>query len=778
MRRSLTRGLGRFAPLATYVASRRALATHVHALTPARFLRRLDLLPSRGPELAPERSVVLPPSWTEPAEAAEMFDIDAAAQDAAAPPVLPEAAVLTAPRAPAALAATPAAVVAAPAPVVMPATVRAPRAAAPTRSDETPSTPAFRADRRVPVVPARVIAPTPATPRVPEQTAPVSVPPAAAVVAVAPLVPDVEPLVVPDAPAAAITLPAPSTLEMQLEAPPAATGLESAQATAVATRSAVVPPAPAPAPAIARREAAPDSHDAGQPEVVHVDPPTLLLPLAEVVSKPPARPPEAQPLTAIEVTEVVPRAAALVEPATSTDRDEARREAPVDDVKPTPPIARRRSRVQEMPPSTGRPQTAQPEPPAAPWPPVSGTRFAHPDTDRWADTNPNPDLSFDADDGSDRSPLAWAARLADSLRPASEPPAARPAPAERPAPPVVAAAAPVRLDASPAFSLPAPAASDPAPPEAFRKPRRFAPPRTRAVAPASRVGPSNPHVRGAQVAPASRAVPVSPEARRVLQPLVGIDPGDVTFVQGPAADAITAAHQADAVTAGTTVALGSAFDGDASPEGLGLIAHELTHVARHVSPRFVPPIARTPGESPLALDADEETVALRVEGRVRAEASRTAAPAAVPDADRGASVVDGVVARPSARHATTSPDVAPQRVSRDWGGLPAPWEPMPELEVPVVSPADQVEIRAGSAIAPAQMSAAPAAPMVEAAVPVAHAPVALHAASHDRAPAATSGVPAASEASAAKGPDLDQLARQVYAVLKRRLRADATRLNV
>jgi hypothetical protein len=51
----------------------------------------------------------------------------------------------------------------------------------------------------------------------------------------------------------------------------------------------------------------------------------------------------------------------------------------------------------------------------------------------------------------------------------------------------------------------------------------------------------------------------------------------------------------------------------------------------------------------------------------------------------------------------------------------------------------------------------------------------MHAAEHGRTPEAPSASAGHGESPAAKPPDLDHLARQVYAVLKRRLQADAYR---
>ncbi len=91
---------------------------------------------------------------------------------------------------------------------------------------------------------------------------------------------------------------------------------------------------------------------------------------------------------------------------------------------------------------------------------------------------------------------------------------------------------------------------------------------------------------------------VVPEGtRRFLRPLIGMDPSTVPIHQGPAAAEITSMNAADGVSAGGTVAL-SPDQAAGTPEYSGLLAHELTHVARHSrQPRFVPPIARNDSRS-------------------------------------------------------------------------------------------------------------------------------------------------------------------------------------
>src|SRR5207253_6172838 len=124
------------------------------------------------------------------------------------------------------------------------------------------------------------------------------------------------------------------------------------------------------------------------------------------------------------------------------------------------------------------------------------------------------------------------------------------------------------------------------------------------------------------------STPLSQRARRFLQPLVGIDPASVHVHRDAIAEHLADVYQADAITVGDDVAIAAGHPDD-TPETLGLLAHEFTHVARQREPRFVPPIARvmnsastsanmpgnmTPGR--LSDPADEEALAQQVERRV------------------------------------------------------------------------------------------------------------------------------------------------------------------
>jgi hypothetical protein len=269
-------------------------------------------------------------------------------------------------------------------------------------------------------------------------------------------------------------------------------------------------------------------------------------------------------------------------------------------------------------------------------------------------------------------------------------------------------------------------------------------------------------------------VNVSERARRFLKPIVGIDPASVTIVKGPAVDEIHSAHRTDALAIGDdTVLVKSDFTGEL-PRDLGLLAHELTHIARERRPRFIPPAARS--RTGMAPEPSEEAVARRVEGRAIALANDSAAQRAV--GNRGyhdasqqaqAETIDVIPV-------VGAPMPLATRPTGEWGGLPAPWEPLPAwLSEPETTGHTSIQAHRSVEV-PALPIASSSAPMTVASSAPAIQP-AVHAADAARvidAPAAP-GAPAAGEGQPPVAPDIDQLARQVYAALKRRLEADARR---
>ncbi len=186
---------------------------------------------------------------------------------------------------------------------------------------------------------------------------------------------------------------------------------------------------------------------------------------------------------------------------------------------------------------------------ASPKRPAQARRMDRRSSDRSTGV-PAPDTLFAPDRETDRSPAAWLARLrGDRLRPP-------------------------HASAPPAPELPQPAVT--------------AVDQTTTDQPPSLSESITPLVQHASEQPPAVPTSLPDTTRRFLRPLVGIDPAQVRFYHGAEADQTTSAHGADALTSGDAVVL-SAGHMDESPETLGLLAHELTHVARQHVTRFVPP---------------------------------------------------------------------------------------------------------------------------------------------------------------------------------------------
>ncbi|MBX0331209.1 DUF4157 domain-containing protein [Oscillochloris sp. ZM17-4] len=282
---------------------------------------------------------------------------------------------------------------------------------------------------------------------------------------------------------------------------------------------------------------------------------------------------------------------------------------------------------------------------------------------------------------------------------------------------------------------------------------------------------------GAMPAAAAEQPTMIPEAaRRFLRPLVGVDPAAVRIFRGPAAARATAARQADGLAQGDTIALAATTD-LASPAGLALLAHELTHLGREAAPGFVPPIAAAALSAAPAATGAEEALALSTEALVRraAEAAEGgAAPAYQAARAGGAQQQAGLL--PAAPPMEFGPGVrvgergavpAPaQMAGRSWNGVPAPWEPLP---IHAALPA-----AAAPASAPPQLPADPPQPAGEPPAPLAAARsrrVELPIADGAQPPAP------APQPAAPAGPDIEELAREVYQLLRRRMAVESRRIG-
>ena len=271
-------------------------------------------------------------------------------------------------------------------------------------------------------------------------------------------------------------------------------------------------------------------------------------------------------------------------------------------------------------------------------------------------------------------------------------------------------------------------------------------------------------------------------SRTLLHTLTGVDPANVRVYRGPVAERATSAQHADALTDGGAIALGGGHATD-TPETLGLLAHELTHVAQRRIPRFVPPVAQRPlsqhrnyagtvapmqeDAQPAASPADEETQAIQVEARVTRVARAKATPS---HAIQPALPAESAAATAPARQMPSRPDMRTRPV---WGSLPAPWEPLPEwMATPAESPASAPQTAPQPTLQPQPASSAPGR------APSADTP-GTQRAEHGRSLPADveESSPAHIQAPVAPEPDLDLLAQQVHAILKRRLAAERRRFG-
>ncbi len=301
--------------------------------------------------------------------------------------------------------------------------------------------------------------------------------------------------------------------------------------------------------------------------------------------------------------------------------------------------------------------------------------------------------------------------------------------------------------------------------------------------------------------PAPTGEPISIGAREILEPLVGTEAGAARVHRGPAPARLLSALRADAVTVGDQIVLGEGRQED-DPKTVGLLAHELVHVARQRTPRFVPPVLAGSPRVPLVVRPTMQvpaTTGPRSMAAAARPASRVGGPSRAADPDRPRSsgrewdpeesmaVEVEAAAIAAAREHRRAPrprgelvrptepgqagtvigtrgDGEEQRAGR-WGSLPAPWEPLPDFLEGSMESAEPAE------------STAAAGHTAEAAFPATAGVPAVRLAPSDR------HVPEApahggAEAGAAPGgakPDLDLLARQVYTILKRRLDGERRR---
>ncbi|RAQ97520.1 eCIS core domain-containing protein [Thermogemmatispora tikiterensis] len=401
-------------------------------------------------------------------------------------------------------------------------------------------------------------------------------------------------------------------------------------------------------------------------------------------------------------------------------------------------------------------------------------------------------------DEAERSPQSWFRRLVEQARREQGPSIARPAP----------------VSGSPGFpeSIPGGASEqEPAPQTAADRVRRGresgSTPALRPVSPLLVAERDQAADAGDSASAAAAAAARSPEppsltARRFLKPLLGVDLTGMTLYQDAQAARATEARAAAALSDAATIELAPQQE-QASPEGLGLLAHELTHAMRHRQPRFLPPIVRPVSlsnvgeETELAAQGDEEQLAISVERQVRQQA-RVAFAATAPVTQPEQAVLPAPEAaapvaanEPPTASVGQAPEAGPGHQSERgiWGKLPAPWEPLPAW---LTAPASSSGLPASEIASGASLSSAPLAPSPPAITPGQPLPVSANGSTlpGEQSGSRRAGVernlatpvsdegqapPATSEVRAPEA-DLDALARQVYTLLKRRLSAEQRRL--
>ncbi|HEU5383688.1 MAG TPA: DUF4157 domain-containing protein [Ktedonobacteraceae bacterium] len=275
-----------------------------------------------------------------------------------------------------------------------------------------------------------------------------------------------------------------------------------------------------------------------------------------------------------------------------------------------------------------------------------------------------------------------------------------------------------------------------------------------------------------------QAESVAQQTRTFLKPLLGIDPAAVPIYRDAQASQATSTLNADALSTGDAIEIAPGH-AETTPETLGLLAHELTHVARRQSPRFIPPVARPQSATPALASSleqmDEETLALQVERRVRQAArgvlTRDTASQSVP-----------ALTQDTAEPTTNSQGNTSSSERGIWGNLPAPWEPLPDwlVNTPASSnvstptsgalPTPTFSVPIVTLQAPGIGQESLGSSSTETGIMRAGTERTVNDASEENTQTHLS-------PPAAKGPepDLDVLARQVYNLLKRRLSVEQRR---
>ena len=344
------------------------------------------------------------------------------------------------------------------------------------------------------------------------------------------------------------------------------------------------------------------------------------------------------------------------------------------------------------------------------------------------------------------------------------------------------------------------------------------------------ITPQNTAQLEAPTTPTLEPVRLSGATRRFLEPLVGFDPNEVSVYTGDAASRTTRDLRAEAAAQNGAVLLPDASNLE-TPAQLGLLAHELIHVAQQqrtvsarppdatreavtnsaledatletpssaqpslesprlsgaASRRFVPalPSAGTVGS------ADTRSADTRSAGEFSNIASHTVRQSSAPlleNISSYASEEDRALAAEArvvqiARTESLSADPTINTAAPSWNGLPAPWERLPSFETR--SNDEGVVSLIGAGLSPQGWGGS-----ATTTNPVGYASSVSSSSAVSSVSSGSSAMTAAPQAaevgrelpqvggvaaSASGGPDLEQLAKQVYDVLKRRLQSDRRR---
>ena len=258
----------------------------------------------------------------------------------------------------------------------------------------------------------------------------------------------------------------------------------------------------------------------------------------------------------------------------------------------------------------------------------------------------------------------------------------------------------------------------------------------------------------------SQPIQLQESSRMFLEPLIGFDPRAAKIFVSPQATEFTTSLNADGATVATDVYLNNGFD-EQSPQGLGLLAHELTHVGQNLQADFVPPILQSTSSQNDLAGESTETQARIVEARVTNTASLFVPGISLETAAARQTITgrapSAVISNPSSQVARTS--------AKSWNGLPAPWEAMPSF-APSTATSNTSSLNAASSSSTA--SVAPAAEAPSASVQLAE--TGRGSENPDDAPPGAAG-----EQPHPPAQDMDLLARQVYEILKRRLSSERRR---